>query len=120
MVIAAVEQGLTRFMVAEASGREAALVPGADVIVVSNLAEAVNVLRGNEPGRDAGSTPSAPPPEVELDMSDVSGQVTPRLAVEVAAAGGHHLFLHGAPGAGKTHAQPHRLTGPSGTGAICC
>ncbi len=36
------------------------------------------------------------------DLEDVNGQATPRLAVEVAAAGGHHLLLHGAPGAGKS------------------
>lgn len=36
------------------------------------------------------------------DLRDVHGQATPRLAVEVAAAGGHHLLMHGAPGAGKS------------------
>ncbi|CAO0828599.1 ATP-binding protein OS=Streptomyces microflavus OX=1919 GN=G3I39_22355 PE=4 SV=1 [Streptomyces microflavus] len=30
------------------------------------------------------------------------GQASARTAVEVAAAGGHHLFLEGPPGAGKT------------------
>ena len=32
----------------------------------------------------------------------MNGQATPRLAIEVAAAGGHHLLMHGAPGAGKS------------------
>jgi magnesium chelatase family protein len=36
------------------------------------------------------------------DLADVAGQRTARLALEVAAAGGHHLFLKGPPGAGKT------------------
>src|SRR3954471_6569250 len=36
------------------------------------------------------------------DLADVVGQVSARTAVEVAAAGGHHLFLEGPPGAGKT------------------
>jgi magnesium chelatase family protein len=36
------------------------------------------------------------------DLSDVSGQRAARLALEVAAAGGHHLYLKGPPGAGKT------------------
>lgn len=46
-----------------------------------------------------------PPPEpVESppDLADVRGQPLARLAVEVAAAGGHHLLLAGPPGAGKT------------------
>ncbi len=36
------------------------------------------------------------------DLADVVGQHSARTAVEVAAAGGHHLFLEGPPGAGKT------------------
>ncbi|MFC4030617.1 YifB family Mg chelatase-like AAA ATPase [Streptomyces polygonati] len=36
------------------------------------------------------------------DLADVAGQRVARLALEVAAAGGHHLYLKGPPGAGKT------------------
>ncbi|CAM5692941.1 Magnesium chelatase ChlI-like catalytic domain-containing protein OS=Streptomyces antimycoticus OX=68175 GN=SSPO_033740 PE=4 SV=1 [Streptomyces antimycoticus] len=36
------------------------------------------------------------------DMAEVAGQRAARTALEVAAAGGHHLFLSGPPGAGKT------------------
>ncbi|MBO0517732.1 YifB family Mg chelatase-like AAA ATPase, partial [Streptomyces beijiangensis] len=36
------------------------------------------------------------------DLADVAGQQTARTALAVAAAGGHHLLLHGPPGAGKT------------------
>ena len=102
MVLAAVEAGFRQFMVADGSGREAALVPGAEVTVVSSLAEAVGVLRGAEPGRSPVTETATADPDLGPDLCDVSGQATPRLAVEVAAAGGHHVFLHGAPGAGKT------------------
>ena len=37
-----------------------------------------------------------------LDLSEVRGQPMGRLAIEVAAAGGHHLLLSGPPGSGKT------------------
>ena len=37
-----------------------------------------------------------------LDLADVRGQPMGRLAIEVAAAGGHHLLLSGPPGSGKT------------------
>ncbi|MFI0722504.1 YifB family Mg chelatase-like AAA ATPase [Streptomyces sp. NPDC021224] len=37
-----------------------------------------------------------------LDLADVAGQGAARLALEVAAAGAHHLYLKGPPGAGKT------------------
>ncbi|HJX45198.1 MAG TPA: ATP-binding protein, partial [Geodermatophilus sp.] len=43
-----------------------------------------------------------PPPAPVPDLADVVGQSAGRRAVEVAAAGGHHLFLTGPPGAGKT------------------
>ncbi|MEO8330324.1 MAG: magnesium chelatase domain-containing protein, partial [Candidatus Nanopelagicales bacterium] len=102
MVLGAVEQGFERFVVAEGSGREAALVPGADVTVVASLAEVVAMLRGDEPARTASCEPLDAHQLDSPDLCDVSGQATPRLAVEVAAAGGHHVFLHGAPGAGKT------------------
>jgi magnesium chelatase family protein len=105
MVLAASEAGRSRLVVAEASGPEAALVPGVEVAVVETLSEMVRVLKGQQdprwcPGEGLGGPlplhPDAP------DLREVSGQATPRLAVEVAAAGGHHLLLHGAPGAGKS------------------
>ena len=36
------------------------------------------------------------------DLADVLGQPEARLALEIAAAGGHHLAMIGPPGAGKT------------------
>jgi magnesium chelatase family protein len=41
-------------------------------------------------------------PERAVDLSDVLGQTEAKLALEIAAAGGHHLLLAGPPGAGKT------------------
>lgn len=101
MVIAAVEDGWTDIMVPDACGTEAVLVPGADVTVVASLKEAIEVLRGGAVGRGVErARPVATP--MGRDLADVRGQAVPRFAVEVAAAGAHHLFLHGAPGAGKT------------------
>jgi magnesium chelatase family protein len=102
MALAAVAAGRPRLMVAEASGPEAALVPGAEVAVVASLGETLTLLRGEQQPRWA----EAVTPDLDLvpgpDLADVTGQATPRRAVEVAAAGGHHLLLHGAPGAGKS------------------
>jgi magnesium chelatase family protein len=102
MVLAAVRAGRPRLVVAEASGGEAALVPGAEVAIASSLGEVLGVLRGDDQPRWAvPATPTTAPHEGP-DLREVSGQATPRLAVEVAAAGGHHLLLHGSPGAGKS------------------
>jgi magnesium chelatase family protein len=67
-------------------------VPGAGI--GSGLATSLGGARAPTPGT---TTPTRPP-----DMADVAGQPAARLALEVAAAGGHHLYLKGPPGAGKT------------------
>jgi magnesium chelatase family protein len=46
--------------------------------------------------------PRAAPAAVVEDLADVRGQPLARRALEIAAAGGHHLLLVGPPGAGKT------------------
>ncbi len=82
------------------SAREAAQVPGVDVRVVTSLAEAVSVALGDAPG---GAVPSSPSKlDDGPDLADVRGQAVARRALEVAAAGGHHLLLTGPPGAGTT------------------
>lgn len=67
------------------------------------LVEVIDALKGEEPWPEppAGAValpPAAPPP----DLADVRGQAAARHALEVAAAGGHHLLMVGPPGAGKT------------------
>jgi magnesium chelatase family protein len=63
------------------------------------------VARALQRGRGWARTPSLPedPEDPPVpDLADVRGQPVARLALEVAAAGGHHLLLVGPPGAGKT------------------
>lgn len=89
-------------VVAYAAHPEAAAVAPGRVHTAATLREVVDALRGHEPWPDA-PTPlevvaSAAPP----DLADVRGQPVARMALEVAAAGGHHLLLVGPPGAGKT------------------
>jgi magnesium chelatase family protein len=67
-----------------------------------NLGELVAVLRGDEPWPDVDPIEPRRPPVPIPDMADVHGQVHTRFAIEVAAAGGHHLLMIGPPGAGKT------------------
>ena len=105
-VVAAVRAGHRHVMVPEGSADEARLVPDAEVIPVASLRAAAiwhgaqlepidvepwRVQVGPEPGdHNAG------------DLADIVGNADSVEAAQVAAAGGHHLFLLGPPGAGKT------------------
>ena len=95
--------GLTRLVVPLARAREAALVADVEVAGVEHLQEAVELVRGQ---REPAPVPERPPTEAEPpeepDLCDVRGHNGLVPALEVAAAGGHNLFLHGPPGTGKT------------------
>jgi magnesium chelatase family protein len=109
-VVAAVDLGFDRVIVADHNLAEARLVDGADIVAVRSLRECIAVLAGkpppDEPPTISEPEPrlrSRPGPRVEsLDLADVRGQAAARRCVEVAAAGGHHLSFVGPPGAGKT------------------
>lgn len=111
MVLAARAHGCSRVVVPEVHVDEARMVPGMQVLGVRSLAQTVAALVG-------GQVPDAPPVEPlaagnllswrgdhraeALDLADVHGMADARYALEVAAAGGHHLMLSGPKGAGKT------------------
>jgi magnesium chelatase family protein len=126
-VMAAVRAGWTRFVVPVGNAQEARLVPGAQVIAARWLPDVVALHRGDplpDPPEDGtgweslndSSTavnPTSRPPVGPggpaqkgvpglPDLTDVVGQAQARYALEVAAAGGHHVLLLGPPGAGKT------------------
>ena len=102
-VVAAARAGMRRVVVPAANLAEAALVPGPDVRGVVALADLLGFLRG-EPDRTT-TAPSGSRRRRERpmpDLRDVVGQAIGRRAVEIAAAGGHHLLFAGPPGSGKT------------------
>ncbi|MFC7496154.1 MULTISPECIES: YifB family Mg chelatase-like AAA ATPase [unclassified Nocardioides] len=111
MVLAAAERGIRVVFVPEPQAAEAAMVPDMSVIGVRSLAQVVAVLRDEEVPY---AEPVAPLSGArllawrgqerleELDLADLLGVDDARYAVEVAAAGGHHLLLSGPKGSGKT------------------
>ncbi len=102
-VIAAADAGFTRVIVPAENAIEAALVPGVVTEAVASLRELVGFLRGElELPERVVRCAAARAPEAQLDLADVAGQADGRLAMELAAAGGHHVLLQGPPGAGKT------------------
>ncbi len=96
MVAAAVRAGISTVVVPAACAREAAQVPGAVVIPATRLTDVVDDLRHgtlrNPPDHGSEVAPSSP---FTVDLADVPGNPTARRALEVCAAGGHHLFLSG-------------------------
>ncbi|WP_024476914.1 YifB family Mg chelatase-like AAA ATPase [Arthrobacter sp. CAL618] len=112
-VMAGVKAGHTRFVVAAGNHGEAALVPQAEVKGFASLAE-VFLAFGADPTKV--SLPDTPTDPVQAplppnpgnrqpaikDMADIAGQPAARFAVEIAAAGAHHMMMVGPPGAGKT------------------
>ena len=80
---------------------EAAVVGGVGLFPARSLTEAAAIIDGHaDPVAIGASRPVAESPVP--DLADVRGQTLARRALEIAAAGAHHLLLSGPPGAGKT------------------
>ncbi|WP_432138888.1 YifB family Mg chelatase-like AAA ATPase [Streptomyces sp. bgisy154] len=125
-VLAAADAGYEQVVVPECAAAEASLVPGVSVLGVRSLRQLIAVLADEPVPEEESDDNGRPDPlltglrvpgtgaatglhsaraahqDPGHDLADVVGQIPARTAVEVSAAGGHHLFLEGPPGAGKT------------------
>lgn len=106
LVHAAALAGVRHVVVPVANAGEARLVTGVRVHPVAEVTELVRRYGNLGKGRPVHEVPvplvAAPEPEQVRDLSEVVGQAEAKLALEIAAAGAHHLLLAGPPGAGKT------------------
>ncbi|BCI89719.1 hypothetical protein NIIDMKKI_49250 [Mycobacterium kansasii] len=100
-VLAAKRDGWPVVVVPADNLAEASLVEGIDVRGVHTLGQLQSWLNGSA-GLGDRLAPAATVEERSADLADVVGQSQARFAVEVAAAGGHHVMLTGPPGVGKT------------------
>jgi magnesium chelatase family protein len=100
-VLAAATAGHTQVVVPAVNADEASLVESVEVLAAETLTQVLEHLAGRTP-MSPHVRGGLPEPAVGPDLGDVVGQAAGRRAIEVAAAGGHHLYLAGPPGAGKT------------------
>ena len=100
------EAGARRILVPADNAAEAALVPRLEVVPLSSLADALAWAKGESAAVAVSSGLDSivlqTHDETQPDLAEVKGQHVARRALEIAAAGGHHLLLSGPPGAGKT------------------
>jgi magnesium chelatase family protein len=104
-VLAAARAGAEIVMVPAGNADEAGLVPGIRVVGVASLRDAA-IWHGGAFEPVVVEAIEAPrvsaPADDGLDLCDIVGNEDAIEAMIVAAAGGHHIFLLGPPGAGKT------------------
>ncbi len=102
LALAARDAGFDEIVLPGANAAEAAVVEGIAVIPVGGLASTVAHVNGQQTIAPHVASAGSPVPAKGVDFSDIRGQAVARRALEIAAAGGHHVLLMGPPGAGKT------------------
>src|SRR5947209_6314745 len=96
-------QGVRRFYVPIGNVPEARIASSASIIGLRHLRELKPHWEDGAPLPGAAApSAEAPPSALPLDLQEVRGQAYAKRALEIAAAGAHHLLLVGPPGAGKT------------------
>ena len=111
-VVTGLAKGYEKFLVPQKNLREASVLGRGQIIGLGNLKHAVSFFSGaakpeqyrTESGRGTGDASDLYDPESYGNFSDIKGHWVLKRALEIAAAGRHHLLIFGPPGSGKTMA----------------
>lgn len=105
MALLAKEKGFKKLFVPQTDAKEASVIDKVDVYPVSSLLQLFHHFNGLgeiKPHPHVSFKKLKAQAAFEFDMADIKGQEQTKRALEIAAAGGHNIFLKGPPGAGKT------------------
>ncbi len=105
LALLAKEEGIKKIYVPRMSANEASVIEGVEVYPVDNLKNLIKHLNGErkiEPLKTINVQDIFDDINPDFDFSEILGQEQAKRALEIAAAGGHNVFMMGPPGSGKT------------------
>ncbi len=100
--LAARAAGIRRLLVPPGNGAEAAAGPELETLVAPDLATAAAWARAETELQTAEALPHDGEAPAAIEMRQIRGHAIAKRALEIAAAGGHHVLMVGPPGVGKT------------------
>ena len=109
-VILAKNNNLEGIIIPYDNYREASLIQGLKIIPVKNLTDVFRFLNEGKYYTLKNTEPDSETYTDDIDFSDIKGQSHAKRAAEIAAAGGHNLFLIGDPGSGKSMIAKRMIT----------
>ncbi|WP_314296112.1 YifB family Mg chelatase-like AAA ATPase [Acinetobacter schindleri] len=98
----ACQQSQHELILPKENAQEACQLPDFRVFAAAHLKEVCDHLNKLAPLVQMQARPQVNHSDSRFDLADVKGQLRPRRALEIAAAGGHSLLFRGPPGTGKT------------------
>ena len=101
-IVIAAQQDNKPLIMASSNAEEAAIAQYDQMFVADNLMEVCNYLCLDTPLQQIQVQTTIQRSDTNLDWSDIKGQQHAKMAMEIAAAGGHSVLLNGPPGSGKT------------------
>lgn len=98
----ACQQSGHQLILPEQNAEQASQLPNFEVFAAKHLKDVCDHLSNQQLIQQYQASQTAAPDQYKFDLADVKGQLRPRRALEIAAAGGHSLLFKGPPGTGKT------------------